>query len=631
MSQGTTTDTTAAGDRTAPAIVVGAVVRAALIVVAAGAVPAVMFALVSAYGYDIPWADELSWLGPIVALKHGTLSYMNVASAAPDSVLNHVWVQHNEHRVFVPAVFALILSLFGGWSTKREELMGVAVVTLQLAMIWRMLRATVPATAIAPLFAAASLLLFSLSQYENWVWGFQIAWFTGVTLAVTSVYLLTQPRLGKASVRLALAASVGAAYSLAFGLVSPVIGMAILLLRRDVSPRVRWLWAGVSVAAYVIYAVGYRAETGAHGGHANVALLPNLVRFVVSYLGSPLGGWDGLSLSSAFGCVGLLIFAVAAFRFGVLHRNGDPYAAKYLPWVALSAFVVVNAIVTAYGRVGWGAIAAVQSRYTTVTVLFWVAVVSLAAVIANDRWARDSRPSRAAALAIGGVVAVFFSVAFVRAELHGYAMMRESHARIEGLVVALGDLSSASDVALLELYSPNVNVGRVAYKLMALSGLGPLAAIPDRAFAGRGDEPAFGQLDTFAVQSPQGDRNVTEPIAAGSSIVVRGWAFDSATLKPGATIAAQIDEKEPRQAVRYGLSTPALAAGFFSPNLANAGFEIAIDTRGLSPGPHAFAIVLRTQGNPWPHRIDRSVRTFQIAGGAAAASHPLSDTGTATK
>jgi hypothetical protein len=587
------------------------VVQAALVVLAAGGVPGVLFALVTAFGYDVPWADEWDWLLPIVAVHHGASSYYNIFSAQTESVLRHFWDTHNEHRIFLPSLLATALSFLGGWSPKREALIGVAIVTCELALLWRMLRATIGGRVLAPAFAAAAVVLFSLTQAENWVWGYQIAWFAGTALALASTFTLSRPRLSRARVAIAFGASAGAALSSAFGLVSPIVGLAVLLLRRDASRVQRIAWALATAALGLVYFAGYPFGNGVESHARGAGALPEIVTYAVAYLGSLPGAWSGLILATVFGCAGLALYASAAVRYAQLRHAGNALADAYLTWLAVGAFGLVDAFVTAYGRIGWGIGSALQSRYTTVTAGFWVALFALSILLSRDAGA--TLPARRNAVrAIAVLAAAAFVACFVRAEAQGYAAMADAHARVQSDVRALYHLRSASDADIVDLYSPSVDQARVAVKLLTLAGLGPLASEPALAFTGRGDEPSFGALWTFAELSGDALRNVTGGVRRGARIDAAGWACDEVTLAPGASVVALVDGRAPRQSTRYHLPTPGVAAGLFRPELANAGFDAVIDTSPLSVGQHAFEIVLRTADGT-QHALRNSRRTVTIA------------------
>src|ERR1700686_2084531 len=120
-----------------------------------------------------------------------------------------------------------------------------------------------------------------------------------------------------------------------------------------------------------------------------------------------------------------------------------------------------------------------------------------------------------------------FAFSLWRSELKGYAHMVETHAKMERGMSALANLANASDAELYDIYPPDVNVPRVGIKLMTLSGEGPLANAPDRAFEGRGDEPSFGVISSFSYLNNNNEANVVNAVPQGALLIVRGWVCDS--------------------------------------------------------------------------------------------------------
>jgi hypothetical protein len=587
-----------------------------LLVLAAAVVPATMFAAVAAFGADYPWSDEWAWLGPVMAVQHGTLHFMNIFSAQDSSVIPFLWGQHNEHRVFVPALIALAESMFGGWNPKREELVSVAVVTGVLAMAWSMLRATVEGELRrAATFFAVSILLFSFAQYENWTWGFQTAWFMGCAFAFASVFLLSRSILSPPLFAAALAAAVCAAYSSAFGLVSLVVGILVLYGRPN---RPRWsmaVWAASSGMALAVFFYGYRLD-GTSGHAASVTQLVPYVQYAFTYLGSLLGAWSGLSLAAWLGALGAAIYAAGVARFVVLRRTAPADSERYLPWLGVGAFGVLNALMTSYGRLGWGPASALQSRYTTVTCLFWVSVVVVIALLTSDEGVK----ARSGAVRAGAVIVILlFGVSFWQSELRAYSQMGETNLRMRAGLQALGNPESAADTLLLDVY-PDPTISRIGMKFLTLAGIGPFATDPAVMFRGRGDEPAFGVLLTFAYLHDNAVVNLGDDLPPHMPLLVSGWAFDGVALKPGTTVVPLIDGAEVRAATRYGLPTPDVADGFFLESFRNLGFELLIGPDQFRAGRHDFAVALKTPGNRFLHLIPRSKRVFTVPGSPAGAA-----------
>jgi hypothetical protein len=114
-------------------------------------------------------------------------------------------------------------------------------------------------------------------------------------------------------------------------------------------------------------------------GHFNIVAHPVTgLRYVLAYLGAPLGGWLGNRGSSLAGLA--VIAALAAFLASDLR---SPFRMRRLVrnavWYALAVYPLLCAIGTSTGRAGFGIDQALSSRYTTIGILTWIAVIGLAA------------------------------------------------------------------------------------------------------------------------------------------------------------------------------------------------------------------------------------------------------------
>jgi hypothetical protein len=349
--------------------------RAAACYAFACVLPAAMAAFVACSTTNVPIYDEWLWSPLVLAGHAGTLHW------------GEIWAQQNAHRSVVPTLVALGLAAIDGWDTRVEALVSVALATLTQLLVWRLfVRERGVERAAAP-FLAASVLVFSLAQVENWLWGFQLSWFAVNALVAAIVVALGRPpdaRLSLARVAIALACATAATFTMLFGFAAWLAGFVML---RDTRPRL--VWTACACLCAIPYFWGYVRPPDDHGWFAQAASpLIDLPQFVLTVLGSPLGLFGGRILSEALGALACVAFALAVVR---AHRRGIDVT----PWSALFAFAVGVALLIAIGRTAYGVDAAVISRYTTPATFAWIALLA----VAGDLW----RISRTAVVA-GGVV-----------------------------------------------------------------------------------------------------------------------------------------------------------------------------------------------------------------------------------
>src|SRR5437588_374159 len=82
------------------------------------AVPMInILTLLLRYSVNTPWWDQLSFVGLMSKLQHGTLSVYDL------------WVQHNEHRILVPQAIELGLGKITAFNFRVPVLMNFVTAT----------------------------------------------------------------------------------------------------------------------------------------------------------------------------------------------------------------------------------------------------------------------------------------------------------------------------------------------------------------------------------------------------------------------------------------------------------------------------------------------------------------------
>jgi hypothetical protein len=285
-----------------------------------------------------------------------------------------LWRLHNEHRMVIPKLFLaadmrlfqarqvfLLASIFG------IQLMHLALLSWSMRVLggWRgaLLRSGT---------GLAAFCLFCPSQYENFVWSFQVdfvlpqllATLSFVGLALYWVESEAQPEIrpSSKSLLISILASLGATFSLASGnLLWPLLVAAALYLRLRVRAILSFAGVGaVSISAYLYHYVAPEA-------HANPAASLGSPLKVLKYCSTYLiNVWPIYSTGQSIA----LWLAMATLLLPVLPciRKFRPFAIQL---VLTMLYCVATALITAAGRVSFGISQAASSRYQTVALLFW--------------------------------------------------------------------------------------------------------------------------------------------------------------------------------------------------------------------------------------------------------------------
>ena len=321
------------------------------------------------------------------------------AAAYGSSQLNPawLWVQHSEHRMIIPKIFlAIDLSFF---HASQKFLLGsiLAIQFLHLILLagsMRVLgswRGAVWRTGVG----LAAFCLFCPTQWENFVWGFQVCFvLPGLFATMSFVALLMywrdsqqpqQPRLW-AWLVVANIAALGATYSLANGnLLWPILIAAAILLRLKLPATLSFvLTAAVSCGLYF----GSYIRPPWHADPLSSLREPiRLMKYLAGYFGS---SWLRLHfhLAGFLGIAGLGIALAVILRF----RNYVITRRAFAIQLSLTLlFCAGTAFVTALGRLNFGIGQALSSRYQTIALLFWCCLGLMALLLATAKAPSDVR------------------------------------------------------------------------------------------------------------------------------------------------------------------------------------------------------------------------------------------------
>ena len=169
-----------------------AVLPAVLAVTVLAAPVAAYFWFIDRFSVNVVSVDQWSNIKLIQSWHKNGLSF------------GDLWAPHFDHRVLFPNFIVLGLAQFTHFNVIIEEyisaVMLVATTALLIATHRRRSRST-------PLiwYLPVALLLFSFVQYQNTLWGFQMAWYLVTLGLATALYFLDRPILARAAFLAAIA------------------------------------------------------------------------------------------------------------------------------------------------------------------------------------------------------------------------------------------------------------------------------------------------------------------------------------------------------------------------------------------------------------------------------------------
>jgi len=409
---------------------------------AALGMPLVVLGLMLTRSVDVPFLDEWTWSSLSIALHRGTLTWAGV------------FTQHNEHRNVVANLIFVAIDRTLGWNVLAEELVSFALLCGAQSAAWFLVRATTLPRRRLPLFAVISVLLWSLAQWENFAFGYNIGWNVCTAAACTVLALLAREATPVRVVCAALAATI-ATFASAQGAILFPIGFVLTAVtaRQRVVPL--GVWSVFAALTAMAFFAGYTAAA------APARMSPAAFTiYMLTVLGTPIGAWWGLACCVATG-------ALTLAGFGWLIVRGPAERRVRIVWSCAAAYALAGALAITGGRLGFGFNSALSSRYAAIAMFLGVAVAGLIAAA----WEPIVRAPRALVV----VCAIVIGYGVLDANLHGnrawqlYAIAR--HQEVCALVhhddAALRTLANA-DTATVEREAAGIAaVGDVPYRTAA--------------------------------------------------------------------------------------------------------------------------------------------------------------------
>jgi len=402
----------------------------------------VMLFLISTFAVNVPYWDD--WERGVLLQKfhEGSLSFKDLN--AP----------HIDHRIFFPRILMLIINELSGGDLRWEMACSFGFVVLAALGLCSLARATVFDHQMNwGVIFAMNLMVFSPMQWDNWLWGIQIAFMLPMTCLIWAIVVALKPWFWWKRLAICLFLAVVATHSFGHGFVVWPAIFCLVLLKGDLgmSQRQRltfcgsWLVIGTLViSSYLLVdftnashpshsygqAVGAAPPVAAHAS----ALSANLLR-VGNYLSVMTGNTfarlhlvDPLNLARQMGLVMLTaFFAMVIWMLCQRLRNNRSVWDRALPWLALGCSALIGMAAVAAGRSNLiGLSRATSSRYNSISLYLAVALVFLVVL-----WFRHSRFgarwSEVKKAQIGMLVIALFAGYSVSLWNYGGQMMKLCH------------------------------------------------------------------------------------------------------------------------------------------------------------------------------------------------------------
>lgn len=312
--------------------------------------PAVLvFHYIRKFGLTIPYYDQWELVPLLEKMHNHTLT------------LSDLWRQHNEHRIIFPKILMLVLAHFSNWNIFLELCANMVIATFIFLFLLSILRSTSDITSFwMKIFF--SLMVFSMFQYENWSWGWQMQIFLSVLGSVVAIWAANKWKGRGIGLAVAVSGAVLSSYSFNTGLVTWPAVLVVMLLRKEWKRKHIVILLLACIATILLYYYNF-AKCRSHSFLFFFLKHPYLyARFVLTYLGASLG------LKYYFApIVALIILALISLAIINIWRFDRQKLRELAPWLALALYAIIAACITGVGRTVNGWEQAFASRYTTIS------------------------------------------------------------------------------------------------------------------------------------------------------------------------------------------------------------------------------------------------------------------------
>jgi|GEM_PF-1333806 hypothetical protein len=329
---------------------------------------------VNKYTVEVPYYDEWNFIPLWEKSFQGTLTFYDL------------WEPYCGHaRIFFPKVITLVLVRISGWNIAYEIAVGILLAVGTFLLIVRQTNLTAKSLGtcgVRWIMPVISLILFSMSQQENWLWGNELTYYLAVFCVVASIVLILNPGLRWWRVLLALFLVFVAAHTSPHGLVFLAISWSALIFLPEIRRMkilVLIIWAIVSVAIIYSYFYGISNSTSYA---VNILKSPLAsIDFIFTFLGAPLFTYGypipGFLKKAAL-ISGITGFSTVIFLSWFLVKVRRVKLYILVPYLSMALYTVGGAILTCMGRLdAWGSGVALHSRYITISSLLWITNVVL--------------------------------------------------------------------------------------------------------------------------------------------------------------------------------------------------------------------------------------------------------------
>lgn len=325
-----------------------------------------LFLLIKLYRVDVPFGDQWEFVPYIEKFLSGKLTFSKLMS------------QHNEHRLFFPRIIMLFLAVISKWRISYELLIILILAIGIFIIFYFQLKETISQTGNTGLIWSLpfiSILLFSINQWENWIWGWQIQILLSVFCVIFGIFILCYRDFNWKKFTLAVLLGFVALYSFANGIVYWILGLLILALSSSFKNRKEKLlaistWFILMILFFGFYLYDYKPPANHPSMFEFLKHIKLFFIYIFEYFGASISSHEH---SFVIGIFSYILFITLIF---IILRNKIKFR-QLLPYLSISFYSIGTSMLSGIGRCVIGREQVMSTRYRTFSNLFWISIIIL--------------------------------------------------------------------------------------------------------------------------------------------------------------------------------------------------------------------------------------------------------------
>ena len=424
--------------------------------------PCFLAVLVFTYSVDFPQWDQWGYVPFFEEFARGSLT------------LSHLFAQVNEYRQFFPNLVFVTLGWLTRWDVRYEMWATFLLACLISFNVYRLAKLTTDGMGLRRLllFFMANVLIFSPSQYENWLQGQQLVYYVPIA-CITTCILVAHSRISPIARFLVCAclSTISTFSSANGGLCWVVILPVFFTVSRSPIPGRKWFilaWVLGFLSNAALYLHGYHKPWWSPGLLTAFANPLQAVLYFLRFLGAPLGLEKG-ELAALVGIILLSLFAIGCV-FLMKFRRDSTLVRRMTPWLMVGAYSILTAGMTMVGRVGLGVRQSMNVRYIGYSVYLVVSLIFLVPLITDKLVSETKFPGHRRLAQVTAALAILFLLWQPLIFARGIQGMKEMRLKLLQSKASVLMINLVPDPELVNTLYPDLSF--LAAKANALDELG---------------------------------------------------------------------------------------------------------------------------------------------------------------